>query len=133
MRIDNATTTTYSGIINSFAAGDVLELGNTDATSATPTFNGTNTILTVDLTSGGPLTYSLAGNLSGDTFGVTENGENADIAISSGSAFAQAALLLGDPAATSFAGSNGVFGASNTVDAPGGAQFESGESIHAYS
>ena len=69
--IDNATTTSYAGVLNSFAKGDILELGNTNATSATPTsFNGTNTTLTVDLSSGGPLTYNLAGNLTGDTFSV---------------------------------------------------------------
>jgi hypothetical protein len=32
--IDNATTTAYSGVINSFAKGDILELGNTAATTA---------------------------------------------------------------------------------------------------
>ena len=39
LRIDNATTTAYTGTIGSFVLGDVLELGNTDATEATPTFN----------------------------------------------------------------------------------------------
>ena len=69
--IDNATTTAYGGVLNSFVKGDILELGNTNATTATPTsFDGTNTTLTVDLSSGGPLTYKLAGNLTGDTFSV---------------------------------------------------------------
>jgi hypothetical protein len=55
--IDNATTTSYTGVLNSFVKGDILELGNTNATSATPTsFNGTDATLTVDLSSGGPLT-----------------------------------------------------------------------------
>ena len=35
--IDNATTTSYTGVLNSFVKGDILELGNTNATSATPT------------------------------------------------------------------------------------------------
>ena len=55
--IDNATTTAYGGVLNSFVKGDILELGNTNATTATPTsFDGTNTTLTVNLSSGGPLT-----------------------------------------------------------------------------
>ena len=61
LSIDNATKTTYSGVINSFVKGDVLELGSTNATSATPTKNGVDTTLTVDLSSGGPLTYHSGG------------------------------------------------------------------------
>jgi hypothetical protein len=112
--IDNATTTTYSGVLNSFAKGDVLELGNTNATTATPTsFDGTNTTLTVDLSSGGPLTYKLAGNLTGDTFGVTNNGSSSSIAITAPVAFAEAYSLLSGPMAST--DSSGVFGASSTV------------------
>ena len=84
--IDNATTTSYTGVLNSFVKGDILELGNTDATSATPTsFNGTDTTLTVDLSSGGPLTYLLAGNLTGDKFSATFSGGNSSIAITTAS------------------------------------------------
>jgi hypothetical protein len=112
--IDHATTTKYSGVLNSFAKGDILELGNTNATTATATsFNGTNTILTVDLSSGGPLTYALAGNLTGDTFGVTHSGSNSSIAITAPAAFAGAYSLLTDPVSSSSVESNGVFGASN--------------------
>ncbi len=95
LEIDNATTTTYSGIINSFVSGDILELGNTSATTATPTLNGSNTTLTIDLSGGGKLRYTLAGNFTGDTFSVTQVGSDSDIAISSQAAFAHAASLLG--------------------------------------
>jgi hypothetical protein len=112
--IDNATTTTYSGVLNSFAKGDIFELGNTNATTAAPTsFNGIYTTLTVDLSSGGPLTYALAGNLTGDTFGVTHSGSNSSIAITAPAAFAGAYSLLTDPVSSSSVESDGVFGASN--------------------
>ena len=62
LRIDNATTTSYGGVLDLFAKGDILELGNTNATSATPTLkNGANTTLTVDLSRGGKLLYTLEG------------------------------------------------------------------------
>ena len=99
--VNTATTTSYNGVLNSFVKGDILELGSTDATSATPTsFNGTDTTLTVDLASGGPLTYKLAGNLTGDTFGVTFSGGNSSIAISASAAFAEAYSLLSGPMAS---------------------------------
>ena len=92
--IDNATTAgEYSGVLNSFAVGDILELGSTDATSATPTaYNGTDTTLTVDLSSGGPLTYTLAGDYMSDKFSVALVGSNSEI---TDPAFAEAATLLG--------------------------------------
>ena len=92
--IDNATTAgEYGGVLNSFAVGDILELGNTNATSATPTsYNGTDTTLTVDLNSGGPLTYTLAGDYMSDTFSVTHVGSNSEI---TDPAFDEAASLLG--------------------------------------
>jgi len=131
LRIDNATTTTYGGVLNSFAKGDILELGNTNATTATPTsFNGTNTTLTVDLSSGGPLLYTLAGNLTGDTFSVTHSGSDSDIAIATPAAFDAAFSLLGNPTGSSFVGSSGVFGASNTA---GSAQLNLAASLHAHS
>jgi hypothetical protein len=52
LRIDNATTTAYTGTIGNFTAGEILELGSTVATSATPTLNGSNTTLTVNLSGG---------------------------------------------------------------------------------
>ena len=129
--IDNATTTTYSGVLNSFVKGDILELGNTNATTATPTsFNGTNTILTVDLSSGGPLTYALAGNLTGDHFGVTHSGSNSSIAITAPAAFAEAFSLLGGHTASPFVEFSGVFGASNTA---GSAQLNLAAPLHAHS
>jgi hypothetical protein len=129
--IDNATTTTYSGVLKSFVKGDILELGNTNATSATPTsFNGTNTTLTVDLSSGGPLTYTLAGNLTGDTFGVTHSGSNSSIDITAPVAFAEAFSLLGGHTASPFVESSGVFGASNTA---GSAQLTLVTPLHAHS
>ena len=98
--IDNATTAGYSGVLNSFAVGDILELGSTDATSATPTaYNGTDTTLTVDLSSGGPLTYTLAGDYTGDTFSVTHGGSNSEI---TDPAFDEAASLLGGHTASPF-------------------------------
>ena len=109
--IDNATTTTYGGVLNSFVKGDILELGNTNATTATPTsFNGTNTTLTVNLSSGGPLLYTLAGNLTGDTFSVTHSGSTSSIAITAPAAFAEAYSLLSGPIAST--DSSSVFGAS---------------------
>ena len=132
--IDNATTTTYSGVLNSFAKGDILELGSTNATTATPTFNSgpDTTTLTVDLSSGGPLLYTLAGNLSADTFSVTHSGSNSSVSITSTAAFDEAALLLGNHMAPPFAESSGVFGASNT-DGPGSAQANLAASMHAHS
>ena len=69
----------------------------------TSRFNGSNTILTVDLSSGGPLTYSLAGNLTADNFIVTlvNNGTDSDITIGTGeltiSAPARVAVGVGQP------------------------------------
>jgi hypothetical protein len=131
LRIDNATTTSYSGIINSFVSGDILELGNTNATTATPTLNGSNTTLTVDLSGGGSLQYTLGGNLTGDSFSVTHVGSDSDIAISGGAAFAQAASLLGDPIGSSLADSSSPFGAS--VSTPGSAELNLAASPHAHS
>jgi hypothetical protein len=115
--IDNATTNSYTGTINSFASGDILELGNTNATSATPTFNSgqDTTTLTVNLSSGGPLLYTLAGNLSADTFSVTHVGSNSEIEISSDPTFAEAHSLLSGPIASGSVETSGVFGASGTA------------------
>jgi len=127
--IDNATTAgEYSGVLNSFAVGDILELGNTNATSATPTsYNGTDTTLTVDLSSGGPLTYTLAGDYLSGTFSVTHVGSNSEI---TDPKFDEAASLLGGHTALPFVESSGVFGASN---APSGAQLALAASLHAHS
>jgi hypothetical protein len=111
LRIDNATTHAYSGVVNSFVSGDILELGSTNATKATPTsFNGTNTTLTADLSSGGPLTYTLAGDLTADTFKVTHVNGDSDIAIKTTAAFERAHSLLWDPMGSSFVGSSDVMG-----------------------
>jgi hypothetical protein len=127
--IDNATTAgEYSGVLKSFAVGDILELGSTDATSATPTsYNGTNTTLTVDLNSGGPLTYTLAGDYMSDTFSVTHVGSNSEI---TDPVFDEAASLLGGHTASPFVESSGVFGASNTA---GSAQLNLAASLQAHS
>jgi hypothetical protein len=118
--IDNATTAgEYTGVLNSFAKGDILELGSTNATSATPTsFNGTDTTVTVDLSSGGPLTYSLAGNYTGDTFTVGHSGSNSLIEIATDPVFDEAASLLGGHTASPFVESTGVFGGSSTPAQP---------------
>jgi hypothetical protein len=110
LRIDNATKNTYGGVINSFVKGDVLELGSTNATSATPTKNGVDTTLTVDLSGGGSLTFTLAGDLTADTFSVTHVGGASDIAIATPVAFSEAHSLLGDPKGTSFAGWSDAMG-----------------------
>jgi hypothetical protein len=111
--IDNATTNSYGGVLNSFVKGDILELGNTNATTATPTsFDGTNTTLTVNLSSGGPLKYKLAGNLTGDTFSVTHSGSTSNIAITAPAAFAEAYSLLNGPLAST--DSSAVFDVANT-------------------
>jgi hypothetical protein len=113
----NATKTTYTGVINSFVSGDILELGNTNAISATPTKNGVDTTLTVDLSSGGPLTYTLAGDLTADTFNITHVGGNSDIAIATAAAFERAHSLLRHPMGSSFVGSSDVVGAYNSHSA----------------
>ena len=110
LSIDNATKTTYGGVINAFVSGDILELGNTDALSATPTKDGSNTTLTVDLSGGGTLTYTLAGNLTGDAFSVTHVGGDSDIAIKTTAAFGEAHSLLWDPIRSSFVGSSDIMG-----------------------
>jgi hypothetical protein len=130
LRIDNATTNAYTGVINSFVVGDTLELGNTNATSATPTFNGTNTILTVDVSGGSPLTYALAGDLSHNTFTVTHVGADSDI-VDPPAAFAEAFSLLRDPLASNFADSH-VFGASNSLSMASSAQLNLAESLHSH-
>ena len=114
--INNATTTSYTGVLTSFAKGDIVELGNTDATSATPTsFNGTDTTLTVDLNSGGPLKYTLAGNYTGDTFSVNFSGGNSSIEIATDPAFAEAFSFLSGPMAST--DSSSVVGASSQSSA----------------
>jgi hypothetical protein len=118
LSIDNATTTKYTGVINSFVSGDILELGSTDATKVTPTKNGLDTTLTVDLSSGGPLTYTLAGSLTADTFNITHVHGNSDITIATTAAFGEAHSLLGDPMGSSFVGSSDVMGAHNSHSAP---------------
>ena len=85
-------------------------LGNTDALSATPTKDGSNTTLTVDLSGGGTLTYTLAGNLTGDAFSVTNVGGDSDIAIKTTAAFGEAHSLLWDPIRSSFVGSSDIMG-----------------------
>jgi hypothetical protein len=133
LRIDKATTTAYTGILESFAKGDILELGNTDATSATPTFNSVpdTTTLTVDLSGGSHLLYTLAGNLSADTFSVTHvnGGLDSDIAITTTPAIADAISLLGDPMGSSFMDLSNVSGASNSS----GAESSLAGSLHAHS
>jgi hypothetical protein len=133
LRIDKATTTAYTGILESFAKGDILELGNTDATSATPTFNSVpdTTTLTLDLSDGSHLLYTLAGNLSADTFSVTHvnGGLDSDIAIATTPTMAAAILLLGDPVDSSFMDLNNVSGASNS----GAAESSLAGSLHAHS
>ena len=76
--------------------------------------------------------YTLAGNLTGDTFSVSHSGSNSSISITSSAAFDEAALLLGNHMAPPFAESSGVFGASNT-DGPGSAQANLAASMHAHS
>jgi hypothetical protein len=71
----------YTGIIASFAPGDILEFANTNALTATPTLNGANTTLTVNLSGGGTLSYILAGNLTNDTFNITHVGSDSDITV----------------------------------------------------
>ncbi|MBS0558591.1 MAG: hypothetical protein JSR21_00905 [Proteobacteria bacterium] len=92
LRVDQPATQNYTGIISGFGGSDILELANTDAVSVTPgTFDGTNTTLTVNLSGGGTLTYTLAGDYSSDHFGVTlvHGGVDSDIALST--------LLSGTP------------------------------------
>ena len=73
---------TYTGTLSGFAAGDILDLASTNAVSATPgAFNGTTTPLTVALNGGGTLTYTLAGNYSGDRFSTSLNGSDTDITL----------------------------------------------------
>src|SRR5262249_9192886 len=56
-RIENAASVSYTGTISGLVAGDILELANTNVTTATPiAFNGTTTTLAVSLNSGSTLT-----------------------------------------------------------------------------
>jgi hypothetical protein len=71
----------YTGTIASFAQGDILELANTNALTATPTLNGANTTITVSLNGGGSLIYTLAGNLTNDTFNIAHVGPDSDITV----------------------------------------------------
>jgi len=82
LRIDYPSSANYSGTIEALAGSDILELASTNATGVTPgAFNGTTTTLTVNLNGGGTLTYSLAGNYSGDVFTLTHVNNNSDIAL----------------------------------------------------
>jgi hypothetical protein len=117
LSIDNATKTSYGGVIHSFVAGDILELGSTNALSATPTKNGVDTTLTVDLSRGGPLTYTLAGDLTADTFNITHVGGNSDISIATTAAFHEAHSLLRDQMGSSFVGSSEVMGGYHSTGA----------------
>ena len=76
-----------------------------------------DTTLTVDLSSGGPLLYTLAGDLTGDTFSVTHVGSDSDIAIATTAAFGEAHSLLRDPIRSSFVGSSDVMGGYNSSGA----------------
>ena len=80
------TPSNYSGTISGFAVGDTLDLGITNVTTATPTADGANTTLTVDLSGGTPLTYTLAGDYTGDTFTVTHSGADSLITVSAANA-----------------------------------------------
>ena len=72
LRINLPATANYTGTINNFSGRDIIELANTNATTATPgAFNGITTTLTVNLSGGGALTYTLAGNYANDSFLVT--------------------------------------------------------------
>jgi hypothetical protein len=110
----NATKTSYTGLINKFISGDILELGNTNAKSATPTPDGLDTTLTVDLIGGGTLSYTLAGDLTADTFKVTQVNGNSDITIATTAAFEWAHSLLRHPMGSSFVGSSDYVGTYNS-------------------
>ena len=71
----------YIGTITNFTAGDILELANTNAISATPTLNGSNTTVTVNVSGGSPLAYTFAGDLTGDQFLITHVGSDSDISV----------------------------------------------------
>ena len=110
LSIDNATKTAYTGVINSFVKGDILELGSTNASNPTTTKNGVDTTLTVELSGGGTKSYTLAGDLTADTFSITHVGGNSDISIATTAAFGEAHSLLRDPMGSSFVGSGDVMG-----------------------
>ena len=59
-------------------------------------FNGTTTTLTVDLTSGGPLTYTLAGDYSADSFNVTVVGTDSNTTVVPASIVANGDFATGD-------------------------------------
>ena len=73
--------------------------------------------------------YTLAGNPSADTFGVTVSGSNSSIAITADPAFDEAASLSGGHTASSFVESSGGVGASSTA---GSAQLNLAASLHAH-
>ena len=69
------------GMLAFVGSGNTLQIDGTDALSATPTADSSNTTLTVNLSGGGSLTYTLAGDYVGETFAVTHQGANSVIAI----------------------------------------------------
>ncbi len=71
----------FTGTISGLAVTDTLVLRNTNATSATATFNaGSNTsTLVVNLVGGGTLNFTLAGDYSGEAFGANLVGSDTQI------------------------------------------------------
>jgi hypothetical protein len=80
------TPTNYSGTIVGFAVTDTLDLGSTTALSAMPSADGVNTTLTVTLSGGGSLTYTLAGDYTADNFTVAKSGADSLITVSAANA-----------------------------------------------
>ncbi len=82
-----------SGGIGNFTAGDILELASTGVASATAAFNGTNTIVTINLSGGGTQSFTLAGNLSANSFNVANSGGYSEITLSAPGTLAGAVTL----------------------------------------
>jgi len=103
LKLDHPQTAAYTGTIFGFAQNDTLDLSNADlgagnfATSANATFNPANntSTLTVNLKSGGPLTYALSGNYSTTGFSVMPNTPNDSFIIISQPVLAGAGNTVG--------------------------------------
>ena len=103
--------TTYTGTIGGFAVGDTIVLGGVSANSASIS-GGT---LTVNLTTGKTLSYSVTGSFAGLTVQTASVGGNTNVTLASGGALRAAAA----PAATPIEASNLSLAAAGFLDGSG--------------
>ena len=79
LKLDNPTTTSFTGHINGLAIGDIIDLTNTTVTSAV--ISGST--LTVTESNSSTLTYQVAGALTGNYFAIqSDNAGGTDLVLS---------------------------------------------------